>query len=76
MNVNGKVRLIDLTKPGRERMYLAHEAKGHEIPVALGNTMAIGSSNSDGLGSPSRCQEAGCRGHRGRCGGTPTWGAS
>ena len=24
-------------------MYLTHEATGHEIPVALGNTMAMGS---------------------------------
>ena len=38
MNVNGKVRLIDCTKPGRERMYVTQEAKGHEIPLALGNT--------------------------------------
>ena len=48
MNVNGKERLIDRTKPGRERMYLTHEAKGHEIPVALGNTVATGGSNSTG----------------------------
>ena len=34
MNVNGKLRLIDRTKPGRERMYVTHEEKGHEIPVA------------------------------------------
>ena len=46
MNVNGKVRLIDRTKPSRARMYLTHDAKGHEIPVALGNTVATGSSNS------------------------------
>ena len=48
MNVNGKKWLIDLTKTGRERMYLTHEAKGHEIPVPLGNTVATGSSNSTG----------------------------
>ena len=48
MNVNGKVRLIDRTKPGRERMYVTHKAKGHEIPVALGNTVATGSSNCTG----------------------------
>ena len=48
MNVNGKERAIDLTKPGRERMYLTHEAKGHEMLVALGNSMAAGSSKSTG----------------------------
>ena len=48
MNVNGKARLIDCTKPGRERMYLTHEAKGHEILVALGYTVATGGSNSMG----------------------------
>ena len=48
MNVNGKLRLIDRTKPGRERMHLTHEAKGHAIPVALGNTVAQGGSNSTG----------------------------
>ena len=42
MNVNGKLQFIDRTKPGRERMYVTHEAKGHEIPVALGNTVATG----------------------------------
>ena len=42
MNINRMERSVDLTKPGRERMYLTHEAKGHEIPVALGNTMATG----------------------------------
>ena len=41
MNVNGKLRLIDRTKPGRERMYVTHEAKGHEIPVALGNVYRV-----------------------------------
>ena len=77
MNVNGKERLIDLIKPGREKMYLTHEAKGHEIPVALGNTVATGSSNSTGAtNSLQRCKEAGCRGHRGRCGGTLACGAS
>ena len=30
MNVNGKVRLIARTKPGRERIYLTPVAKGHE----------------------------------------------
>ena len=40
MNVNGKEGVIDFTKPGRERMYLTHEAKGHEIPEALSNTKA------------------------------------
>ena len=48
MNVNGKERLIDPTKPGRERMYLTHEAKGLEILVALGNTVARRGSNSTG----------------------------
>ena len=48
MKVNGKERLIDRTKPGWERMYLTNEAKGHEIPVALGNTVATGGSNSTG----------------------------
>ena len=48
MNVNGKVRLIDGTKPGRERMHVTHEAKGHEIPVALGNTVATGLSYCTG----------------------------
>ena len=48
MNVNGKERLSEATKPSRERMYLTYEAKGHEIPVALGNTVATGSSNSRG----------------------------
>ena len=48
MNVNGKEQLIDPTKLGRERMNLTHEAKGHEIAVALGNTMATRSSNSTG----------------------------
>ena len=27
--VKGKERLIDRTKPGQDRMYLTHEAKGH-----------------------------------------------
>ena len=49
MNVNGKERLIDRIKPGRERIYLTHEAEGHEIPEALGNTVATGSSNSTGV---------------------------
>ena len=48
MNGNGKERLIDPTKPGRDRMYLTHEAKGHEIPMALDNTVAMGESNSMG----------------------------
>ena len=48
MNVNGKLRLIDGTKPGRERMYVTPQAKGIEIPVALGNTAATGSSNCTG----------------------------
>ena len=48
MNVNRKERLVDHTKPGRERMSLTHEAKGHEIPVALGNTVATGASDSTG----------------------------
>ena len=48
MNVNGKEPALDLTKPGRERMYLTHGAKGYETPVALGNTVAMGSSNSKG----------------------------
>ena len=38
MKLNGKLRLFDHSKPGRKRMYLTHEAKGHQIPVALGNT--------------------------------------
>ena len=46
VNVNGKERAIHLTKPGWERMYLTHEAKGHEILVALGNNVAKGSSKS------------------------------
>ena len=45
-NVTEKDRLIDRTKPGQERMYLTHEVKGHEIPPALGNTVATGGSNS------------------------------
>ena len=48
MIVNGMEQLIDLTKPAPERMYLTHEAKGHEIAVALGNAVATGSSNSTG----------------------------
>ena len=48
MNVNGKMRSIDRTKPGRDRIYVTHEAKGHEILVALGNTVATGSSNCTG----------------------------
>ena len=48
MNVNGKERLIDRTKPGRERLYVTHEANGHEIPVAPGNTVATGGSDSTG----------------------------
>ena len=52
MNINGKVRSIDRTKPGRERMYLTHEAKGHEIPVALGTTVATGGFNSTGATNP------------------------
>ena len=48
MNVNGKERLVDRTKPVRERVYLTNEAKGHEIAVALGNTVATGSSDSTG----------------------------
>ena len=40
MNVNGRERLIDHTKPGRERMYLTQMAKGHQI--------IPGSSNSKG----------------------------
>ena len=44
----GKLRLMDRTKPGRERMYVPHEAKGHEIPVSLGNTVATGTSNCTG----------------------------
>ena len=43
-----KERVIDLTKPGPARMYLTHEAKAHEIPVALGNTTVTGSINSTG----------------------------
>ena len=48
MNVDGKERFIDRTKPGCERMYVTHEVKGHEIPVALGNTVATGGSNCTG----------------------------
>ena len=48
MNVNGKLRLNDGTKHGRERMYLTHEANGHDIPMALGNTVATGGSNYTG----------------------------
>ena len=36
------------TKPGRGRMYLTHEAKSHEIPVALRNTVTTGGSNLTG----------------------------
>ena len=39
---------MDRTEPGRERMYVTQEAKGHEIPVALGNTVVTGSSNRTG----------------------------
>ena len=42
-----KERPIDVTKLGRKG-YLIHEAKGHDIPVALGNTVATGSSYSTG----------------------------
>ena len=49
MNIIGKERAIDLTEPVQERMYLTHEANGHDILVALGNTVATGSSNSTGL---------------------------
>ena len=31
MKVNGQEQLIKPNKPGRETMYLTHEAKGHEI---------------------------------------------
>ena len=55
MNVNGKERLIDRTKPGRERMCVTHEAKGHEIPVALGNTVATGGSNCTGATKDMEC---------------------
>ena len=44
-NVNGKERLIDPTKTGRERIYLTHEANGHEIPEALGNPIPRGRRN-------------------------------
>ena len=50
MKVNGKVRLIYRTKPGQETMYLTHEAKGHEIPLALANTLAAGGFSSTGGG--------------------------
>ena len=39
---------MDRTKPGHEGMYVTHEARGHEIPVALGNTVATGGSNCMG----------------------------
>ena len=72
MNANGKERAIDPTKHGQQSMYLTHEATGHEILVALGNTVATGSSNStwpttpaNGLESPARCKGAGCSGHWG-----------
>ena len=78
MNVNGKVRLIARTKPGRERIYLTRVAKGHEIPVALGNTVATGDpiprarpTPPNGLGSPARCIWDGSRGHREQCAGEP-----
>ena len=48
IKVNGNERWIDRTKANRERMYLTHQAKGHEIPLALGNTVATCSSNSTG----------------------------
>ena len=53
MNVNGKERLIDRTKRGLERIYLTYEAKGHGIPVALGNIVATG-----GLGATNSLQQA------------------
>ena len=39
---------IFLRLPLVERTYMTHEAKGHEIPVAMGNTVATGSSNCMG----------------------------
>ena len=39
---------IFLRLPLVERTYMTHEAKGHEIPVAMGNTVATGSSNCTG----------------------------
>ena len=48
MNVNREERLIDPSKTGRKRMYLTNQVRGHEIPVALDNTMATGSSKSFG----------------------------
>ena len=49
MNVNGKLLLIDRTKPGPVGMYVTHEAKGNEIPVALGNTVGIQFHGGDQL---------------------------
>ena len=78
----GKVWLIDRTNLSRERMYLTHEAKGHEIPVALGNTVAMGGPNATGVTNslrrawkPRSVQIGPSRGHRGRCCGTIIYGA-
>ena len=61
---------------------MTHEAKGHEIPLALGNTVATSSSYCTGATNsfqPAwKCRSVkldGSRGHRGRCGGTPTYRA-
>ena len=56
MNVNGKSRLIDRTKPGREWMYVTHEAKDHDIPLALGNTLSA--SSSDCMGATNSFKRA------------------
>ena len=37
---------MGLTKPGRETLYLTHEAKAHQNSMTLGYTLATGSSNS------------------------------
>ena len=55
MNVNGKEPSVDRTKPDRGTMYLTHEAKGHQILVALGNTVATGGSNSTGVTNSFQC---------------------
>ena len=48
MNIKGKDGLFEYTKRRLEWTYWTHEAKGHEIPVALDNIFATGGSNSAG----------------------------
>ena len=79
MNVNGKECLIDRTHPGRERMYLSQWAKGHEIRMTLGNTVATGIINSTGATNSFqwawKSSSGEIRSQRRRCGATPTYGA-